>query len=109
MVREYNAPRPELARPGPTTARRHCSRTRGVEQEPRRSVIELLIREPGHEIGLHQDEAHPGRGPLVILTAYAAFQLQQVLFLAQVVILRVRHCLAQKNAQTLPRTAPIKC
>ena len=109
MVREYNAPRPELARPGPTTARRHCSRTRGVEQEPRRSVVELLMRERGREIGLHRDEVRPGRGPLVVLTAHAAFELRQVLFLAQVVILRARHCLAQDKVQTLPRTAPIKC
>ncbi len=82
MVREYNSPRPELARPGPTTARRYCSRTRSVEQGPRRSVVELLIRERGREIGLHQDEVRPDRCPLVVLTAHAAFQPRQVLFLA---------------------------
>jgi hypothetical protein len=86
-----------------------CRRTRGVGSEPRRSVGGLLIRERGREIGLGQDKVRLGGGPLVVLTAHAAFQLRQVLFLAQVVILRACHCLAQDKAEMLRRTARIKC
>ena len=43
----------------------------------------------------------PGGGPPVIFTVAAAFQLRQLLFLAQVVILRSRHCLAQDEAERL--------